>query len=478
MRSRGLVLLRLGLAMITPIVIYFWLDRQSYNHDALKYSSFIYMIGIVALLAIIISVVMGVVAQQVRNIKILFVSLAYASIGGMLILHGLSAPKLGGVSEQHFFLYGQLALMLSSCWLWLSSLSADHRLVRYLTKHRRKLLPLWCTVLIAAGIMIWIAESIEGNAVLFHNNTIRLATLIILLLNTWTVYRHLITYMASRFSIQLAIVYSTGWLNTAQVVLATISPNGIGWWAYHFLLFLSMIVMMIVIVNEYSHNESLTDSLKQLYRADPDRWIQTYMTSSVSELVKKTETKDAYTAGHNYRVTVYALKLGEEMGLSSSQLKSIAQGGLVHDVGKIFIPDYVLNKPGKLTDEERKLIEKHPLDGYNMCKQIGFMLEELAIIRSHHEKWNGSGYPDQLSGETIPLVARVTAVADVFDALTSSRSYRKAMTLEKAMMIIVEESGKHFDPRCVDAWKKLVDEERGFFEQMLSSHSNPKSVTN
>lgn len=478
MRSRGLVLLRLGLAMVTPIVIYFWLDRQSYNYDALKHSSFIYMIGIVALLAIIISVVMGVVAQQVRNIKILFVSLAYASIGGMLILHGLSVPKLGVVSEQHFFLYGQLALMLSSCWLWLSSLSADHRLVRYLTKHRRKLLPLWCTVLIAAGIMIWIAESIEGNVVLFHNNTIRLATLVILLLNTWTVYRHLITYMASRFSIQLAIVYSTGWLNTAQVVLATISPNGIGWWAYHILLFLSMIVMMIVIVNEYSHNESLTDSLKQLYRADPDRWIQTYMTSSVSELVKKTETKDAYTAGHNYRVTVYALKLGEEMGLSSSQLKSIAQGGLVHDVGKIFIPDYVLNKPDKLTDEERKLIEKHPLDGYNMCKQIGFMLEELAIIRSHHEKWNGSGYPDQLSGETIPLVARVTAVADVFDALTSSRSYRKAMTLEKAMMIILEESGKHFDPRCVDAWKKLVDEERGFFEQMLSSHSNPKSVTN
>src|SRR5690606_2982000 len=144
-----------------------------------------------------------------------------------------------------------------------------------------------------------------------------------------------------------------------------------------------------------------------------------------------TETKDAYTAGHNYRVTVYALKLGEEMGLSSTQLKSIALGGLVHDVGKLYVPDYVLNKPGKLSTEERKLIENHPVDGYNMCKQIGFMLEELAIIRSHHEKWNGTGYPDQLAGEEIPLVARVIAVADVYDALTSSRSYRKAMSHEE-----------------------------------------------
>ncbi|MEK4251626.1 HD-GYP domain-containing protein [Paenibacillus sp. FSL W7-1287] len=477
MRSRRLVLLQLGLAMIIPIIIYYWLQQLPFNHDTIKHSSFIYMIGMVALLAIIISVVIGVVAHQIRNIKVLFVSLAYASIGGMLILHGLSIPRLGAVSEQHFYLYAQLALVLSSCWLWLSSLSADHMLVRYLIKHRKKLMPISCAAMVVVGLVIWIAESNEGNVILFHDHTIRLTTLIILLLNTWTVYRHLITYMASRFSIQLAIVYSTGWLNTAQVVLATTSPNGIGWWVHHILLFLSMMVLMIVIVNEYSNNESLKDLVKQLYRADPDRWIQTYMTQSVSELVKKTEAKDAYTAGHNYRVTVYALKLGEEMGLSSSQLKSIAQGGLVHDVGKIFIPDYVLNKPGKLTDDERRLIEKHPLDGYNMCRQIGFMIEELAIIRSHHEKWNGTGYPDKLSGESIPLVARVTAIADVFDALTSSRSYRRAMSLEKAMSIINEESGEHFDPRCVEAWKKLIDEEKDFFEQMLSSHSKPSGAT-
>src|SRR5690606_21799888 len=131
----------------------------------------------------------------------------------------------------------------------------------------------------------------------------------------------------------------------------------------------------------------------------------------------------------------------------------------------------------KLEPDERKLIENHPLDGYNMCRQLGFMLEELAIIRSHHEKWDGTGYPDRLAGEAIPLVARVTAVADVYDALTSSRSYRKAMTHEKAMSIIQEESGTHFDPRCVEAWVKVVTEEKEFFQRMLTSHIELKHVS-
>lgn len=475
MRSRGLVMLQLGLAMVTPILIYFWLNRLVFNNSVVLHSSIIYLIGFEALLAIIIFLVMGIVAQQLRNIKILFVSLAYASIGAMLLCHGFS-PMLGtGDSAQHF-IFAQLALLLSSFWLWLSSLSADHRLVRWLGKHRKALMPVWCVLLVLIGLLILLVADDSFKQFLYSRNGARLTTFFILLFNTWTVYRHLITYMASRFSIQLAIVYGTGWMNTAQVILFTLAPEALNWWMFHGLLFLAMLVMMIVLVLEYRHTESLTASVKRLYRADPDRWIQTYMTPSVSELVKQTETKDAYTAGHNYRVTVYALKLGEEMGLSSTQLKSIALGGLVHDVGKLYIPDYVLNKPDKLTQDERKLIERHPVDGYNLCKQVGFMVEELAIIRSHHEKWDGTGYPDRLEGEAIPLVARVTAVADVYDALTSSRSYRKAMTHEKAMSIIKEESGSHFDPRCVEAWVRIVEEEKEFFEQMLSSHKNMRSI--
>lgn len=475
MRSRRFVLLQLGLAMIVPVIIYFLMNRQLDGKEIVMHSSLMYMVGFEALLAFVIFLVMSIVAHQLRNIKILFVSLAYISIGTMLVFHGyaLSRAELAASGQQS--IYAQLALLMGSFWLWLSSLSADHRLVRWLGKHHKALLPVWSLLMVVGGLLDNLLIGDVVHEVLRSESIIKLVTIFILLLNTWTVYRHLITYMASRFSIQLAIVYNTGWTNTAQVILFATAVNMLGWWMYHSLLLMSMIVMMCAIVVEYRHTDSLATLARRMYRADPDRWIQTYMTSSVSELVKQTETKDAYTAGHNYRVTVYALKLGEEMGLSSTQLKSIALGTLVHDVGKLYVPDYVLNKPDKLAPDERKLIENHPLDGYNMCKQVGFMLEELAIIRSHHEKWDGTGYPDRLSGEAIPLVARVTAVADVYDALTSSRSYRKAMTHERAMSIIQEESGTHFDPRCVEAWVKVVNEEKPFFERMLSGHVDMKS---
>ena len=462
--------------MVIPILLYFWISSLQLANPSTTISSLIVVIAIVAILAIVISVAIGIVAQQVRNIKLIFVSLAYASLAAMVLLHGLALPALLNEHLQNSYIYAQLGLMLSSVWLWLSSLSADHRLVRWLTTKKTLLLPSWCAVLVVLGTLIWMFPNYHLLDFMYSEFGKRLFTLSILLFNTWTVYRHLITYMASRFSLQLALVYSTGWMNTAQIVLITTSPSNLGWWGYHILLFLSVIAVTLMIIGEYKHGESLSMSIKRLYRADPDGWIQTYLTPSVKDLVIKTETKDAYTAGHNYRVTVYALKLGEELGLSSTQLKSIAQGGLVHDVGKLHIPDYVLNKPGKLTDSERKLIEKHPVDGYNMCKQVGFMIEELAIIRSHHERWNGTGYPDQLVGEDIPLVARVTAVADVYDALTSSRSYRTAMSHEQAMSILIEDSGSHFDPQCIAAWKKIVEDEKRFFTEILSTHLDMKRV--
>ncbi|MCI3924673.1 HD domain-containing protein [Paenibacillus sp. TRM 82003] len=127
----------------------------------------------------------------------------------------------------------------------------------------------------------------------------------------------------------------------------------------------------------------------------------------------------------------------------------------MHDVGKIEIPDAILNKPGRLSPEERAMIELHPVKGYDMCRGLGFMKEELEIIRWHHEKWGGGGYPDGLRGDAIPMLARIVAVADVYDALTSNRAYRKAMTHEQAMSLLNEQRGSHFDPACIEAWQRV-----------------------
>ncbi|MDQ6423191.1 HD-GYP domain-containing protein [Paenibacillus sp. LHD-117] len=448
--------------LLLPLVLYVWLQSTPYDGMIKAPHEHFYVVSLVSVLALAVAAAVGIVAIRIRNSKVSFLSLAYVSLAGMFILHGLSTP---GFLMHHSAIAGnaaQLSVLLAAFWLWMCSISGDHRLVRWLSERQLWLLPAWSVILLLFGSFLW------RNPELVHWLNLRdelgkwVVTAVVLLLNGWTVYRNLQTYSASRLPLQLAIAYSTGWMFVAQLIMVTGQSWRASWWLYHVLLLASVIVMVIGIAREHLSTGSLTSSIRRLFRAAPQDWIHTYISPSVKELVFATEAKDAYTAGHNYRVALYALKLGEELGLSLSQLRAIAQGGLVHDIGKLAIPDGILNKPGKLTDEERVVIETHPVSGYDMCKRLGFMLEELAVIRSHHEKWNGSGYPDKLAGEDIPLVARITAVADVYDALTSSRSYRKAMTHEEAMDILLRESGRHFDPRCIAAWEKLVKEQQQF----------------
>ena len=133
-------------------------------------------------------------------------------------------------------------------------------------------------------------------------------------------------------------------------------------------------------------------------------------------------------------------------------------GFLLHDIGKVAIPDAILYKPGKLTDKERALMAQHPLIGSHIISGIQFLRPAATVVRSHHERWDGDGYPDGLSGEQIPLSARVFAVADVLDALTTTRPYRPASSLQVAREMIVSESGTHFDPRVVDAFCAIPDD--------------------
>ncbi len=177
---------------------------------------------------------------------------------------------------------------------------------------------------------------------------------------------------------------------------------------------------------------------------------------TLTALARAVDAKSPWTAGHSERVTENALKIGKALGLSDSELEDLHRGGLLHDIGKIGIPARILDKPGKLSDEERQMIQEHPRKGERILEPIAAYAHVVPIVLQHHEWLNGKGYPDGLAREDISLGARILAVADVFDALISDRPYRKGMELGRTLEIIKQESGTQFDPKVVQAFLEVI----------------------
>ncbi len=171
---------------------------------------------------------------------------------------------------------------------------------------------------------------------------------------------------------------------------------------------------------------------------------------------KALELRDMETEGHSRRVTDITVRIARAVGMSDLQLMHTRRGALLHDIGKMGIPDRILHKPGKLTPEEWDIMRQHPVYAYNLLNPIEYLRPALDIPYCHHEKWDGSGYPRGLKGEEIPLAARIFAIVDVWDALLSDRPYRKGWTEGKVLAYIQENAGSHFDPKLVEKFLEII----------------------
>lgn len=176
---------------------------------------------------------------------------------------------------------------------------------------------------------------------------------------------------------------------------------------------------------------------------------------TITLLANVIEARDGYTRGHLERVQSMAMGLGRALGWSKLALSSLEYGALLHDVGKISVPENILNKPSLLTSEEQQIIQKHTLDGARIISGVSHLRDALPYVLSHHEKWDGTGYPHGLSGTAIPEEGRLLAIVDVFDALTSDRPYHAGIPDSEALKFLRSESGRHFDPNMVDIFCRL-----------------------
>lgn len=213
------------------------------------------------------------------------------------------------------------------------------------------------------------------------------------------------------------------------------------------------------LVKPIHRDELLTAVRSRLNRSNQLRMarLREAYESTLTMLANAIEVRDPYTRGHVERVRDYALMLAREMGLKEPQLDSLRFGAILHDIGKIHIRDSVLRKSEALDGQEWESIKQHPTIGAEMVRDIPYLQPAIPVILHHHEFWDGSGYPQHLAGEDIPIVARIAVVADAFDAMTTNRAYQPAKSLEAALQEIIENAGGKYDPAVVAALQKCWD---------------------
>jgi putative nucleotidyltransferase with HDIG domain len=178
----------------------------------------------------------------------------------------------------------------------------------------------------------------------------------------------------------------------------------------------------------------------------------------VKQWASSIESKDSYTRGHCERVADYACAIASDLGFDETTMFWFRVGALLHDVGKIVVPSDILNNPNRLSPEERAIMERHPVAGVELLRDVEFPWDVLPMVRGHHERWDGQGYPDRLAGDAIPLAARILCVADVYDALTSHRPYRRAYTSRDAIHLMQSDTGRQFDPEILARFVRLLEQ--------------------
>jgi putative nucleotidyltransferase with HDIG domain len=411
-----------------------------------------------ALVASIAAVALTIVGAKRRDGRTVLVGTAFSAMAALLALHGIATPGvLVGYNGVVAFT-GGATLPVGGAVLALSALPALRR-----PSGVRPLLGLQFVLLIAI-IALGVLGMLKPSTVPGVPETgSRAADLLLVVgLGFYAILglRALRTFLLTRRLADLVVTVGIVWLAAALPPALLLSYLELGWWLGHGCELVGIVIVGAPVALDLRRAAQSRPLVGDVCGADLVAAEESFLGAHVRALTVRLAEKDEYTEEHTRRVALRAVQVGEELGLSPGRVRALATGGLVHDIGKLSVPDEILKKPGPLTDDEFEVVKRHADWGDRMLRDLGFKEEVRQLVRSHHERLDGSGYPHGVAGPAMPLDVRILAVCDVYDALISQRVYREAWTHERAIALLREESGTAFDPKCVAALERVLARER------------------
>jgi HD-GYP domain-containing protein (c-di-GMP phosphodiesterase class II) len=454
---RGLAVLALVLVAPTALMA----GLRAFPHLDVLFESVTFHLIVVSAIAgcaLVVAMLTAVTAARSRQPAMVLLACGCVAVGVLLLGHGLTTP---GVWSRPFNPWvGRFPVLAMAAFAACLGAALGHGssfVLRTIARWPRVFLGAVVAVLVGGSAIITARPDTVLASPLPAEETVTHAVLIVsalVLLLTGAV--HWRRWRLGRDRVELALVLAC-WLSVDAIVAFEVGPLWrVSWWDYHAYLLTGFGSAAWAVLAGYRRTRSAETALASISVRDPMEHITRGYPEALHALVGEVEAKDRYTHGHSARVADLSTKIGLHMGLDPDTLRGLSQGAILHDIGKLTVPDHVLNKPGSLSDEEWVWVRSHPVSGWELVNRAPSLHDALDVVRHHHERWDGSGYPDRLVREEIPLTARIGAVADVWDALTSDRAYRPAWPADEALPYIVAGQGHLFDPQCVEAFVDLM----------------------
>jgi HD-GYP domain-containing protein (c-di-GMP phosphodiesterase class II) len=415
-------------------------------------------VGLSALAASLAAIVLTVIGARRRDGRTVLIGTAFSVMAALLALHGIATPGIIVGDNGVVAVTGGITIPVGGAILALSALPRMRRPsgVGVLMAIQGLLLVgvigLGISALVAPSLVPSVPEA--GSPAAIALMLVGLAFYVLLAVRAFR------TFLLTRRHADLLVAVGIVWLAAALPPAMLLSYMELGWWLGHAFELVGLVIVGAPVafdLRRAAQSRPLSGDLSpcELVTAE-----EAFLGAHIRSLMVSLAEKDEYTEEHTRRVALRAVQVGEKLGLSPHRLRELATGALVHDIGKLRVPDAILKKPGALTKAEFDVIRRHSEWGDRTLGDLGFSAATRRLVLDHHERLDGSGYPNALSGPAISLDARILAVCDVYDALISNRVYREAFTHEQAMAILRNEAGSKLDRRCVTALERVLAAER------------------